>query len=129
MFDRNILFFLFIFLCLLGCKKYQEDKEDLHLRTVKGRLAGGLFKKSKVWDYGVSSPYSYNIGFSKSGIFVGGFPPFLIREGKWELVDDKEKLRITDDNGNTAEYTIMKLDNNALWLQNDTALFTFKPHH
>jgi len=140
---KKYFLYILIFIAIGSCKKYPEDSKSLHLETIKCRLAGsGLLKGYKDWlntdvydviknkDLGYRSSYKgyYSIGFGRKGDFVGYMIPFVCDFGKWELVDKKDKLKITDDKGVALEYTIMKLDNNALWLQNDSLLFKFEPY-
>jgi|ERR1035437_16726 hypothetical protein len=143
---RKLIFvFLFLAVCCSECKKYPDDNKLIHLRSVKERLAGGCFRKYKSW-YFSEADYINNIKpnvvylangngiiFYKNGISWGGVAPFNFPtvagwgfNGNWELVDKNEKLKITDDKGMALEYTIMELDNDGLWFQNDSLLFKFR---
>ena len=146
---KIILLFLFVAFCISDCKKYPDDSKSPHLRTVKERLAGGCFSKGKQWDAGGIFKLSNdsvlagtlpidNIFFRKDGFFGGAYDPsnsgtinfpHLNSNGDWEFIDKKNKLSITNSNGGvTSEYTIMKLDVDELWFQNDSLLFKFHEH-
>lgn len=142
---KFIFAFLFLAVCFSECKKYPGDSKLMHLRTVKERLSGGWFHKYKSW-YFLEAEYKDNakpnvvylgdnngITFHKNGISEGRVVPLYIStvitwefNGNWELAEKDSKLKITDNNGVASEYTIMKLDNDALWFQNDSLLFKFK---
>lgn len=133
-----------------GCKKYPED-DKFHLSTVKCRLAGGLINESKSWQprSGYNFIINTDIPFSSSTDVIsfgrkGGFGGYMcnnyfnysgifvptnscnFRDGSWEFIDNKNKVKITDANGVSGEFSIKKLDNDELWLQSDSILFKFK---
>jgi len=138
-----------LFLCIVfsvpSCKKYPEDSKSPHLETVKWRLAGGVIKGDKNWNntgrYNIINNQDlgpvwqganwWAIRFARNGHFSGQMDPFVsygYLGARWELIAEKEMVKITTENGIVSEYKIMKLDNNALWLQNDSLLYKFKPH-
>ena len=142
---KYILFFLFVVFCITDCKKYPDNK-GIHLRTVNNRLSGGWLAKSKFWVFtqgnylnksyvinGVGS--SSGITLYKNGTSIGAisYYPNLTSviswyfNGTWQLVENDNKLIFTD-KGVNSEYTIMKLDYNDLWFQNDSILFKFQHH-
>ena len=123
---KHILYLVAIILLLNSCKKYSDDNSFIHLETVKCRLAGGDLGGVKGWNQ-VGNQW-VGIAFYRNGDFTGGCAPFYIttgKRGKWQLIDKKEKLKITDDAGVSSEYIIMRLDNNSLLLKKDSTLFAF----
>ena len=112
------------------CKKYPDDEHSLHLNSVNKRLC-------RDWSFLAFDQPS--ISFREDGYFwadsnlnngpFGTFPSYLaISEStaKWDLIDHKEIIRITNTYDNqTYDYTIKRLDKDndgilTLYLQNDS---------
>ena len=111
-----IVLYTLIISCMISCKKYPSDNSLVHFKSVRGRLTG------KLWDN-----YLYNtISFGRDGGFTGRYPPFFCEDGSWDFVDKRDRLRITDKSGQALEYTILRLDHDALYLKNDTIMFYFR---
>lgn len=119
---KKYLFIIVLFFLLSDCKKYPEDSKWIHLRTVEGRLCKKWGREGDAYNF-VTNQYTYNpnLTFFKGGSVNGDFI------GKWELTDSKKKLILTAANYVTWTFTIEKLDNNALWFQNDSVLYKFVP--
>ncbi|TAL62634.1 MAG: hypothetical protein EPN85_02185 [Bacteroidetes bacterium] len=137
-FSKLIVAFLLLVVFFCQCKKYPEDKV-LHFSTVKVRLASDVFYKSKRWDMTGVLRLSNNavvrdphvdslIIFYRNGDFRGNIRSYFEFSGIWDFIDKKDKLKITDAGGISPEYTIMKLNNDALWFKNDSLLFKFEKH-
>ena len=120
-----LLFFLPIIL-FSGCKKYPDDDDSIHLKTVKGRLTNNKwFCAIYPLSYNGNSP-SYPgdfIIFSRNCLFQSNSQYWSIVNGSWELIDKKRKIRITDNTGTKTDYEITKLDKDELQFKNDTIVF------
>ncbi len=143
-YKKTILLFLFATFCITSCKKYPEDSKSPHLETIKWRLAGGVINGAKSWnstgrydrinnqDLGplwqsktTAIRLARNEHFDE---FVNPFVGYGYQGARWKLIGKKEAIRITTENGIISEYQIIKLDNDALWLQNDSLIYKFERH-
>ena len=125
---------------LTTCKKYPED-DKFHLQTATSRIKRmwePIFGNNFITNTGVVFSVSDVISFHDNGNLSGSlcFSYFNFSnvftpanscnfKSSWEFIEKKNKLKITDANGISGEYAIKKLDNDELWLQNDSVLLKF----
>lgn len=128
---------LMAILSLSSCTKY-EDGPLISLRTKTARLTGKWeVVEEKVNGstqpedntpsiYEFDKDLDYKESHTGNGVTV-------ISEGKWDFADKKEKIRITYDNDDVEEFTILRLTNNELWVEQkresiggDTDIHTYK---
>jgi len=120
---KKLLIIMFLLSIIVGCKKYPEDG-NIHLLTVKERLCRGWCATK----YGEHCD-SYTL-FRRDGSYMGaGYYP-LGFNGKWKLIDHKNKIRLTNTSNNmTYDLRISMLEKingtYFLRLKNDTATFDF----
>lgn len=122
----SLLFASFALLFLTSCGKY-EDGPDFTLRSKKARIAGS-WTLDKFIEDGVdltsqvtASGYSISFDFTKDGSYseaeyVSG-QPVGTNSGTWKLSLNKENLVVTYLGGTVTAYTILRLTNSELWLQ------------
>ena len=120
-----LLFFAFAF---NSCKKYPDDDNFMHLKTVKKRLCERNFLQDYVYNYvtntqGNTFP-SDNLIFDSNKTFRSGSPYFYTAT-KWEFLDKKNGFRLTFSNGFQKEYEITRLEKNYLWFKSDSILFEY----
>lgn len=116
-----------------SCSKYEEGPA-LSLRTKKARLAGVWKVEKYVQGNGTTSyPDSDDDGtieFTKDNVARLTFSFFgtpTTVTGDWEFIKDKEGLRVSYQIGgetNTEEYTILRLKNDELWLEEEDGFQT-----
>jgi len=106
---------------LASCKKYDEGPL-ISLKTKKGRLTGEwMLVGGDDYNPGLDQTFE----FTKNGYFNTLYCTFLgcyPRFGKWELVNQKEKIEITWESGNIGnktEYEILRLTNKELVLEDE----------
>lgn len=114
-----------------SCKKY-EDGPRLSMHTKKARIAN-------VWQFDkviasngstITSLYDgMTVEFKKDGKYVETQNNYSAT-GTWELVEDKEKIKITYDAGHTdpSELTIRRLTNKEFWFENGDQTYYCKPN-
>ena len=111
---------------LPSCKKY-EDGPSLSLRSKKARIAN-TWQIESATDNGndVSADYDdYTLELTKSGgatlsvNYVFGGSNFQIStSGTWDLINDKEDLRLDfDEDDSDVTYRILRLKEKELWLR------------
>lgn len=134
---KTKIFFLLAVITLLAtgsCNKYEEDDER-SLRKPEKRLMANIWVNAGVINYITNKPAYGNlmygsasgtIKFNSNNVFRGKSAPYFYFDGTWELMDNKEKIKITNSTSNTSvEYEIHKLDKNDLWLQDDSLQYEF----
>ena len=103
---------------LASCKKYDEGPL-ISLKTKKGRLTGKwIMVGGDVYNPGFEQTFE----FTKNGYFNSVYCSFWgcsLRFGKWELVNQKEKIEITYEFPNKTEYEILRLTNKELVLEDE----------
>jgi len=131
------LFFLCLFIIFsnMSCKKYSEDTNSIHLRTIKERLC------RRTWFYDsfeLLHPYpiysSYNmtgekVTFDKNGTSkcIGSAPYYL--GGEWTLSDDKNYIEFHHAPNWNSRWEILRLDGKKLTLQDDSIkLYLYIPN-
>lgn len=129
---RNILFLiaLAMFALFASCKKY-DDGPRLSLRTKKARIVNTWQFDKVISSSGstVTSLYDdMTIAFTKDGKYIETQQNSL-RTGTWELIEDKEKIKITYDGSNAipGELTIRRLTNTEFWFENGNQTYYCKP--
>ena len=115
--------------------KYEEGP-NLSLRTKKARVAGEWeIEKATYSDGTVDTDFEgITIVFDKDGTgkneFTGdllGTSTTVSNNFKWEFTDSKKKLKITDEDGDIDESTILRLTNKEMWLKDtDNDQFNLK---
>lgn len=114
-----------------SCKKY-DDGPRLSTHTKKARITN-VWQFDKVVDSRgstITSLYSgMTIEFIKDGKYIETQPSGSVT-GRWELVDDKEKIKVTYDAGHSApsELTIRRLTNKEFWFENGDQTYYCKPN-
>lgn len=131
----GILFIVII--SLSSCSKY-EDGPLLSLRTKTTRLTGKwevveekINGSTQSEDntpsiYEFDKDFDYKETHTSNGVIV-------ISEGTWDFAEKKEKIRITYNNNDVEEFTILRLTNEELWVEQkrtdftgDTDIYTYK---
>ena len=125
-------FLILIVFTGFSCKKYEEDKYGLHLRTAERRLfragwyqngAHYLDGSSTYFPFVVSDPYDYK----KNGTFSCKSPNIFGRYGHWKLAQSKTYLELTNDStGIIRSLKIVRLDYNRMVLHDDSISYSFK---
>ena len=105
--------------------KYEEGPA-LSLRSKKARVAGEwVIEKTIDSDGTVDSDWDgFEITFDKDGTGkqsytydIGGTSTTQTIDFKWEFTDSKKKIKITDEDGDSEESTILKLKNDEMWIK------------
>jgi hypothetical protein len=101
---------------MAGCKKYEEGPA-LSLRSKKARLAGEWKLTSQtVNGNAVTLCGTTNVSIKKDGTLTRSNTGCIVNyslSGKWELVDNKEKIKVVldgsgDADGDTSEIVMLK---------------------
>ncbi|MGB1039551.1 MAG: hypothetical protein ACPGVD_01610 [Flavobacteriales bacterium] len=107
--------------------KYEEGPA-LSLRTKKARVAGEWEiektiskdgKEDTDWDGWLVTFEKDGTGKSSATYTIGGTTTTSSNTFKWEFTDSKEKIKTTDEDGEVAEVTILKLKNKEMWVKNE----------
>lgn len=115
----SILFAAFSVLFLVSCGKY-EDGPGFSLRSKEARLAGTWTFEKVTWDgIDVAVVYEdYTWDFTKSGSFTEteiDFGQIYTYVGTWALTSNDENITITDSDGDSRTYKILRLTNSEFW--------------
>ena len=116
-----------------------EDGPALSLRTKKARVAGE-WEIDKIINAdgteeststsGVESTYTFEKDGTGTSTITGSFLGQTVSEKstfKWEFTDSKKKIKITDEDGEANEGTIMRLTNDEMWIKDtDNEQVNFK---
>ena len=105
--------------------KYEEGP-GISLRTKKARVAGEwIIEKSIESDGTVDTEWDgFEVNFDKDGTgktsitySLGGVSITDEATFKWEFSDSKKKLKVTDEDGEVDESTILRLTNDEMWVK------------
>jgi hypothetical protein len=123
-----IFTFFAVALVFTGCK--YEEGPSLSLRSKKARLAGEYTVQKATRDgeeIDISFFQGFTYIFDKDGnLEVKGTN--LTSKSTYEFGDKKETLIITDADGDTETYTILKLTNDEFWYTRKDGDMTFEFH-
>ena len=126
--------YLLLLFVVIGfsCKKYEEDKYCLHLRTPERRLfRAGWYQNGcyyldgsgNYFPFVVAEPYD----FKKDGTFTCKDPNIFGRYGHWQLTKSKTYLELTNDStGTVRSLKIFQLDFNHMILHDDTLSYSLR---
>lgn len=113
-----------------GCKKY-DDGPCLSIHTKKARIVNVWRFDKVVGSSGATITSLYDdmtIEFKKDGQYIET-QQNTTATGSWELIDDKEKIKVTYDNSSTpGELTIRRLTNKEFWFENGNQTYYCKPN-
>lgn len=118
-----------------GCKKYLQDEKLPHLKGPKKRIME-RWSLYQVKNHINNTPILISglgggISFSLPNSFIGkqNFYNYFNYNGTWELIVNRNILKITEDNtATTREFIILRLEKDNLKLQIDSLQFIFGPY-
>ena len=117
---------------MTSCSKYEEGSKFTVL-TKKARLAGdwkmtGLTDENGIDQSAQITGLTITFTFEKDGSYSILFPGDDAETGTWDWASDKENIILTDTDGDTEEFQIIKLKNKELKLKdaNDTNAWTYE---
>ena len=132
---KIILLFILLAGVLSTCKKYPDDEKWIHLNKPEKRLTNkwSLFQvRNYMLNIIIPSGTpcgsgNEDINFHTDGEFAGD-ASYIHYSGTWNFFDHKKKIKITEVNNMTHEFTILQLEKDHLKLRGDSLEFTFKEY-